>query len=147
MRANPREAAAFAKLLKVSRTRADEAGRRIGDLEAALARTQEALHLLAESVSSEEEAARAAELIGFTQLAGYLAGAAVKRDALLKTRADILTELQKARSALAEAFAEMKRLEHLVERSRLAAAGRKRKVEAAALDHAALQRFARAKTN
>lgn len=147
MRTNQREAAALAKLLKVARTKAEGAGRQMAALEAALARTDEALHLLAESVSNEEEAARAAELVGFTQLAGFLAGAAEKRSALMKTRADILCELQTARPALAEAFAEMKRLEHLVDRSRLAAAGRKRKAESAALDSAGLDRFARAKTN
>jgi flagellar export protein FliJ len=145
MRANRREAAALAKLLKVARTKAEEAGRQTAALEAALSKTDEALHLLAASVSSEEEAARAAELVGFTQLAGFLAGAGIKRSALLETRAEILSELQTARPALAEAFAEMKRLEHLIGRSRLAQADQKRKAEGAALDSAGLVRFARAR--
>lgn len=146
MSVNERDAGALLKLLKVARARTDEAGRRIAELQSALGLTEASLQLLADSISSEEAAARAAETVGFFHLSGFLAGAAAKRATLLETRAAIDAELQSARARLADAFSEMKKLEHLADRSRIAAAASRRKRENALLDDAALSRFRRTHT-
>ncbi|MFZ5615803.1 MAG: flagellar export protein FliJ [Pseudomonadota bacterium] len=131
------------KLLKVARAKTDEASRRIGDLQSALEQTQRSLRLLEDAVASEEAAMSAAEIVGFVHLAGYLAGAAQKRAAMTATRADLEAELETARTGLSEAFAEMKRLELLIERARLHAEKSRRKAESGRADEAAIMRFTR----
>lgn len=140
---NEREALALVKLLKVARMKADETGRRIAELETARLKAEAALRLLDEAVSNEEAAAKAAEIVGFAQLAGFLAGASRKRAALEATRAQVAAEIDVARRALEDAYSEVKKLEHLVERSRLAADRRDRRVEAVQMGDAAIARFIR----
>lgn len=143
MSASEREAIALAKLLKISRLKADEASRKLAELEAALSRARASLLLLEEAVSSEEAAASAAEVIGFAQLAGFLAGAAQKRMALETTKRQLEAELTTARTNLEASFSEASKLEHLVERSRLADLRRERRLEAARLNEAAIAGFSR----
>lgn len=142
---NEREAEALRKLLKVARAKTDEASRRIADLQSALDQTARSVRLLEDAVASEEAAMSAAEIVGFVHLAGYLAGAAQKRAALTATRADLEAELETARTGLGETFAEMKRLELLIERSRLHAEKRKSKAESGRIDETAIIRFTRTK--
>ncbi len=143
MKANEREGHALAKLLKVARMNAEKASRRLGDLEAARQQADASLRLLADAISDEEAAAQAAEIVGFAQLAGYLAGAAQKRAALIETGAKIAIETIAAERDLADAYAELKKLEHLVERSQLSLERGRRKTENASIDGAALARFVR----
>lgn len=138
-----REAQALAKLLKVARARTDETSRRIGDLESALAQTNLSLRLLDDAVATEEAAAKAAVVVGFVHLAGYLSGAMQKRATMAATRDSLAVELEMARSDLSEAFSEMKRLELLVERARLAGEKRRRKTETALAEETAIARFVR----
>lgn len=140
---NEREALALVKLLKIARLKADETSRRIAQLDAAKKKTDASLLLLAEAVSNEESAAKAAEVVGFAELAGFLAGAELKRAALEATKRQIAAETELARGALENAYSELKKLEHLVERSQLAAERRDRRAEAARMDDAAISRFAR----
>ena len=140
---NEREALALVKLLKIARMKADETGRRIAELETARLKTEAALRLLDEAVSNEEAAAKAAEIVGFAQLAGFLAGAARKRAALEATRTQISAEIEAARNDLETSYSEVKKLEHLIERSRLAAERRDRRAEAARMSDAAIARFVR----
>lgn len=140
---NEREALALAKLLKIARLKADETSRRVAQLGAAMSSTDASLRLLAEAVSNEESAAKAAEIVGFAQLAGFLAGAERKRAALEATKRQIAAEIEAARGDLENAYSELKKLEHLVERSRLAAERRDRRAEAVRMDDAAISRFAR----
>ncbi|OFX00410.1 MAG: hypothetical protein A3E78_15955 [Alphaproteobacteria bacterium RIFCSPHIGHO2_12_FULL_63_12] len=143
MTINEREGAALLKLLKISRLKADETGRRIANLEAAWVKTDASLKLLADAVSNEEAAARAAEVVGFAQLAGFLTGAARKKATLEATKTQIAAEIESARGDLEDLFIETKKLEHLVDRARLAAQRRDRRVEAASMSDAAIARFVR----
>lgn len=143
MTAKDRESAALVKLLKISRMKADETGRRIADLESARIETDASSRQLAEAVSAEEAAARGAEIVGFAQLAGFLAGAGRKRAALEATTKQIAAEIESARSDLDALFSETKKLEHLVERSRLAAQRQDRRAEANLMSDAAITRFVR----
>lgn len=143
MLANQREAAALAKLIKLARTRSDEASRRVEDLNAAMKRTEDEIRLLVESVHTEESAARAAEIVGFVQLAGFLAGATQKRAALEETKAQLAAEIETAIGELETAHIETKKLEHLIDRARQSVARRRRHAEGAVNDEAALARFVR----
>lgn len=140
---NEREAFALAKLLKIARMNADEASRRIAELEAAHKEAVASLRFLAEAVSNEEAAAKAAEIVGFAQLSGFLAGAARKRSALEATKAQIEREIEAARADLDQTFSEMKKLEHLSERARQIAERRLRRAETRDMDDAAIARFVR----
>ena len=143
MSAGEREGAALVKLLRLSRMKADDCGRRIAELETARRNADASLRLLADAVSSEEAAARAAEIVGFAQLAGFLAGAARKRAALEATKTQIDEEIEVARGDLHALYSETRRLEHLVERARLAAERRNRRAEAELMSDAAIARFVR----
>ncbi|MEK7266148.1 MAG: hypothetical protein AAB227_08625 [Pseudomonadota bacterium] len=140
---NEREGVALAKLLKISRLQADETGRRIAELEAARRKTDVTLGQLADAVSSEEAAAKASEIVGFTHLAGFLAGATQKRAALEATKTQIGAQIEIARGELDDLFTEAKKLEHLVERARLAVERRERRTEAGLMSDAAIARFVR----
>jgi flagellar export protein FliJ len=141
---NDREATALAKLLKIARIRMDDAAVRVAALEASLAQTEGSLRLLADAVAGEEAAAKAAEVVGFAQLAGFLAGAERKRAALEATRAQIRAEIGAARSELEAAFVETCKLDHLVARAQLAAQKYARRAETLALNEAASAGFRRA---
>ncbi len=141
---NDREAIALAKLLKIARIRMDDAAAGVAALEASLAQTDGSLRLLADAVAGEEAAAKAAEVVGFAQLAGFLAGAERKRAALEATRAQILAGIAAAQSDLETAFAETSKLDHLAERVRLAAQKHMRRAETLALNEAASAGFRRA---
>jgi len=143
MTINDRESAPLEKLLKIARMKTDETGRRITALETARENTDASLRQLAETVSKEEAAARSAEIVGLAQLSGFLAGASKKRDALEATKAQIAAEIEAARRALSEAYSESQKLEHLVERARLAAERRLRRAEANQMNDAAIARFVR----
>ena len=144
MNVNDREATALAMLLKIARNRMDAAAALVAALEASLAETEASLRLLADAVAGEEAAAKAAEIVGFAQLAGFLAGAERKRAALDATRAQIRTEIEAARSDLETAFAEASKLDTLVERAQIAAQKRTKRAESNALNEAAVAGFRRA---
>ena len=141
---NDREATALAMLLKIARNRMDAAAALVAALEASLAETEASLLLLADAVAGEEAAAKAAEIVGFAQLAGFLAGAERKRAALDATRTQIRTEIEAARSDLETAFAEASKLDTLVERAQIAAQKRTKRAESNALNEAAVAGFRRA---
>lgn len=145
MIANEREALVLAKLLKIARVKAEEAGARLANLRAADLRSQSALRLLADAVSSEEAAAQAAETVGFMQLAGFLAGAAQKRAALEATSKQIAAQIELAKQDLDASFAETMKLEHLIESARRAAARRAKRAETARVGEAATVRHGRVK--
>jgi flagellar export protein FliJ len=139
------EARAFAKLLKLARRKTEQAAQRLAALDNALARVDQSLQLLRAAVSSEEETAKTAEIVGFAQLAGFLAGAAHKRAALLETRSTITRQQDEARADFDRLRLEMRKLEHLVERARGRRRRRDLKIGAAHLDASALIRFSRSK--
>ncbi len=138
---NDRDAAAIVKLLRVAMSKTDDASRRLAALRSAHAGVTHSLGVLADAISGEEEAAKAAEVVGFMQLAGYLAGASQKRAVLESSAASLAAEIEATESLLQETFAETKKLEHLIERARLQTDKLQRRRDAAALDDFALARF------
>lgn len=143
MTALEREAHVLAKLLKAARLQADEASRRLGALQISYAEADDAIRILVDAIHDEETAARATCVVGFEHLAGFLAGAHQKRSVLEATKASLSVEIADARRALEDAYAEMKRFEHLAERLRTAIVSRRRRKEIADVDAAALIRFSR----
>ncbi len=141
---NEREARSLAKLLKVARMKTDAASARLSDLRAAAAEADAALSILTRAVADEEAASAAAEIVGFRQLAGYLAGAESKRSSILATQQLIAAEIREAEADLHAAFAEVQKLDHVVERSRDAIAKRRQKSELAMQGDAAIARRRRA---
>ncbi|MGE0409582.1 MAG: hypothetical protein AB7P23_10015 [Amphiplicatus sp.] len=137
-----REEKALAQLVKIARTAIEERQARLAALEAARASASSALDFLNEAVSAEERA-RWREPAGALDFTRYLAGAEVKRRALVSTRDTLAAEAAAAREALAEAFAELKKLEHLIEINRRALAGRGQKADAARADDLAIMRRAK----
>ncbi|MCB2112650.1 MAG: flagellar FliJ family protein [Parvularculaceae bacterium] len=112
-----REAKALAKLIKVAVSKTDEFSARLETLRGALASNETALNMLSENILEEANATKAAETVGFVQLAGYLQGAEQKRAALQETRAQLIGQAQAAETDLKAAWAELKKLEHLAERA------------------------------
>jgi flagellar export protein FliJ len=141
---NEREAIALARLLKISRAKSEEASLIVTGLERAREKALAALKLLDDAVSSEEASARAAEIVGFVHLAGFLAGSHVKRAVLTQTLAKIDAELPAARQDVEAMFAETKKLEHLVDMARTAAEKRDRRRAAGLMDESAIARHVRA---
>ncbi len=143
MKAVEREAHALAKLLKLARRNAEEAGLRVATLQSSFAEADASLRLLADAVHDEEAAARAAAVVGFKHLAGFLEGAIRKRAALEETKTRLQAEIETAGRDLDAAYAEMKRFEHLTDRLCERAEDQRRKKELADIDAAALSRFLR----
>ena len=131
------EANALLKLIKVARARADEVAVRIEALRAALVANDASLGMLDATVLEESTAARAAEMVGFTQLAGFLVGADKKRAILKETQERLIGEIRSAEADLRAAYCELKKLEHVADRARVHADRRRRRREGADLDDAA----------
>lgn len=133
MKGPDREEKALNQLVKVAQAKIDELGARLLRLEAAKASAETSLEWLREAVRAEEAAARksAAAPLDFMR---YLAGAEEKRKALRSTRDTLAGEIGPVREALNEAFAEAKKLEHLISINRKSLAARLGKTEAAAAD-------------
>jgi len=112
-----REAKALAKLIKVARTKTEEFGARLETLRAAIASNEAALNMLSANVLDEANATKAAETVGFVQLAGYLQGAEQKRSALKETRTQLIEQTEFAETELKAAWIELKKLEYLSERA------------------------------
>lgn len=132
-----REAQALAKLIRLARARADEVSARLVTLRAALSSNEAALAMLRDCVREESSAAKAAEIVGFVQLAGYLLGAERKRAALELTRGQLIDEIEASQTGLNEAWVELKKLEHLAERARLSDDRSRRRSENAESDELA----------
>ncbi|MEE2693058.1 MAG: hypothetical protein VX640_16130 [Pseudomonadota bacterium] len=137
-----REERALAQLVRVARQKLEEQQTHLSDLEAAKASAETSLEWLAQAVRAEEAAAasRPQSLIDFRN---YLEGANGKRLALEATRDRLAAEIIAVRDQVTEAFAETKKLEHLIEINRRAAARVNGRTEAARVDAAIVSRHRR----
>ena len=113
-----RDAAALSKLIRLARSKMDEGAGRLETLRATLIGVDRAIAVLTGSIAEEADAARAAEIVGFVHLAGYLVGAEAKRAALEATRSKIVAEIDLREDELRRSYAELKKLEHLAGRLR-----------------------------
>lgn len=124
------------KLLAVARREAEAASRRLADLEGARASAGDALGRLEAAIRTEEAVALGRTEIGFRDLAGYLAGAAAKRDALIATCRALDGQIAAAREALTAAEIERRKLDHLRDLQAVALRKRRDKREGALLEEA-----------
>lgn len=116
-----REERTLAQLLKIARSRADELRGRVAGLEAAKAQAETSIETLAGAIAAEERGVRSGAVAPI-DFGRYLNGAEQKRRALEATRGTLAAQIGAVRSELEDAFAEMKKLEHLAETGRRAAA-------------------------
>jgi hypothetical protein len=124
------------KLLAVARRTSEGQRRRVDELEGARASAGDALHRLEAAIRTEEAVALGRTEIGFRDLAGYLAGAAAKREALLATCRALDAEIAAAREALTAAEIERRKLDHLCDLRAAALRKRRDKREGALLEEA-----------
>ena len=143
MSAREREARTLTSLVKLARAAADAAGQEVSEMEAAIADTDDRLRLLADAVVWEEGLARASDTVDFDSLSRFREGMARKQKSLAETRDKQAAALVAARANLQAAFAEMKKLEHLLESANTAAADRRLRADAMRLDEAARARHRR----
>lgn len=122
------------KLLAVARREADGASRRLADLEASRMSAAAALERLETAIRTEEAVALGRTEIGFRDLAGYLAGAAAKRDTLIATCRSFEAEIAVAREVLTAAEIERRKLDHLRDLQATALRKRRGKREGALLE-------------
>ena len=125
-----REEKALSQLVKVANAKIDELRARLSDLEAAKASAATSLDWLDQAVRAEETAARKSPAAPLDFMR-YLAGAEEKRKALKSTLDTLAAEVAAVRDVLNEAFAEAKKLEHLIAINRRGLAERAQKSEAA----------------
>lgn len=121
MKRAERQERALSRLLKVARLRADDLRGRLAKLEATKISAEASIASLAAAVSAEERVGvgGAAALIDFGR---FLHGADEKRRALEGTRETLTAQIASVRADLHDAFAEIKKLEHVTETGRRAAA-------------------------
>lgn len=131
------------RLLKLAERRAEDLGGRIDALERALSETVAAIAVLDEAVEMERAAALEGAASGIADFARYSAFTAARRGAIAATAARLEAEIADARAAIEDAFAEMKKFEHVAALAREQAARNRRRFDLAALDEAARRRFAR----
>jgi flagellar export protein FliJ len=110
-----REHRSLLKLLALARRTAETASHRVADIEASRRSAHEALERLEAAIRTEEAVALGRTEIGFRDLAGYLAGAASKRSALIATCRSLDAEAAAAREALTAAEIERRKLGHLAD--------------------------------
>jgi flagellar FliJ protein len=134
-----RDSQAIAKLVRVARLRAEELSGRIAMLQAAYTDAEDRLKRLDDSVRREEAAAFVD--VSPAHFAGFMEGANQKRMALEQTKASLFREIEQARLDVEDAFAEMKKFEHLAERLSVVIADRRAKAELERIEEAALSRF------
>lgn len=134
-----REERSLALLLRAAKASVDDLQARLADLETARRSAEASLDWLAQAVGAEE-AARGGDAAAVHDFARYLDGAAQKRAALTATRDTLAAEIENLRAPLLEAFAELKKFEHLIEITRRAARRDAAKAEAGEADAASAMR-------
>ena len=104
------------RLLRIAKQKTQELSLRISDLETACASAVTSLEWLEQAVLSEERQ----KDVNYADLARYMEGASAKQRGLQATYKTLRDESEAAKSELAEAFSEMKKLEHLISVARKA---------------------------
>ena len=110
-----REEKNLEKLLKVAAATSDERRRHVANLEAALASAQTSRDWLKQTASAESNAVLSAENPNLYSLQSYMGGVEEKSRALDATCERLTREIDDARAELADAFREVKKIEHLLE--------------------------------
>jgi hypothetical protein len=130
------------RLIRLARRRCEDLGKRIGELEKARADISIAILSVDEGVAAERRAISPDDPVALGDLARYEAAAEQKRASLSASSCAIGAEIESARLALVDAFAELKKLEHVAALARQSSARRRAARDLAALDEAARNRFA-----
>ena len=128
-------------LIKLSAYEVEVLQKRLSEIADRRAEAEQRLAALAAEGESERERARLDAEAGW-YLAGFAEGLKLRRAAILAELERIRLEEEGARDALAQAFEEQKKYEHVAEAARLALAKEQARRDAAALDELGLRRAA-----
>lgn len=115
------------QLVRVARANVEEIKARIADLEAAKGSAETSLDWFEQAIRAEETAKGEGGVVA-AEFARFLEGAAEKRTALTSTRDTLIGEIETLRGMLGEAYAELKKLEHLVDISRRTTVRREKRI-------------------
>jgi flagellar FliJ protein len=126
-------------LIRLSKYEVETLQKRLAEVSARRASAEMRLAVLAAEREVESERA-AMDAYAAMQLATYVEGWRLRRGAAQATLADAATEEAGARDALAQAFEEQKKFEHVAELSRLSEKAKVARQETAQLDETALRR-------
>lgn len=129
-------------LIKLSTYEVETLQKRLADIADRRQQAQMHLALLTAQGEAEIAAARADPVHGW-RITSYLEVLKVRKDAIQADIAAIALEEQGARDALAQAFEEQKKYEHIAEQARVLAAKEAGRRESAALDELGLRKAAR----
>ena len=129
-------------LIRLSKYEVETLQKRLAEVAARRASAEMRVAVL--DAEREVESERAAiDAYAAMQLATYVQGWKLRRGAAVATLAEAATEEAGARDALAQAFEEQKKFEHVAELSRLSEKAKVARQETAELDETALRRASR----
>jgi flagellar export protein FliJ len=129
-------------LIRLSGYEVETLQKRLADITTRRATAEMRLAVLEAEHEVERERA-AMDAHAAMQLSAYVAGWKIRKATVESELSVVSAEELGARDALARAFEEQKKFEHVAELSRLGALAAAAKVEAAAMDEAALRRATR----
>ena len=129
-------------LIRLSTYEVETLQKRLAEVAARRASAEMRIAVLDAEHELERERA-AMDAYASMQLAAYVQGWRLRRGAAVSNLEEAVTEETGARDALAAAFEEQKKFEHVAELSRLSEALKTAKKETAALDETALRRAVR----
>jgi flagellar protein FliJ len=126
-------------LIRIAKHEVETLQKRVGEITARRLASQRRLEQMHAEAQSEAERARTDPEAGWYQ-AGYMKGWRVMREQLTLQIAALEVEEAGARDALAKAFEELKKFEHVAELARLADLKEQARREGAALDEMGLRK-------
>jgi flagellar FliJ protein len=129
-------------LIRLSSYEVETLQKRLAEVAARRASAEMRIAVLDAEHEIERERA-AMDAYASMQLAAYVQGWRLRKGAAVSTLEDVAAEETGARDALAQAFEEQKKFEHVAELSRITEAAKVAKQETAMLDEAALRRAVR----
>jgi len=125
-------------LIRIAKHEVETLQKRVGEITARRLASERRLKAMHEEAQDEAQRARTDPDAGWYQ-AGYMKGWRVMREQLTEQIAALEVEERGARDALAQAFEEMKKFEHVAEVARLAEVKELARRETAALDEMGLR--------
>jgi flagellar FliJ protein len=128
-------------LIRIAKHEVDTLQKRVAEITARRLASERRLEQMHAEAAREAERARADPEAGWYQ-AGYMKGWRVMREQLSEQIAALVAEEAGARDALAKAFEELKKFEHVAEMARIAEAKELARRESAVLDEMGLRKAA-----
>jgi len=126
-------------LIRIAKHEVETLQKRVGEITERRLSCERRIKAMHEEAEDEAQRARTDAEAGWYQ-AGYMKGWRVMREQLIEQIAALKVEEAGARDALAKAFEELKKFEHVAEMARLADAKELAKRESAAMDEMGLRK-------